>query len=505
MFNKDTRHGAGFVVAAIAALAAQPALADQAFDEARHYIEEVVATQKGGTVSLAIAIAKDGEILWEEGFGWADVENRTRATAHTTYSLASISKPITATAMMTLVEAGKIDLDRPANDYLGKGKLSGRHGDANAATVCRIANHTSGLPTHVNFYYADEPMIRPTMDETIRRYGKLVGVPGEGYVYSNLGFGILGDIGSRISGSSYTDFIRAAVFEPMGMSHSGVGIPPGLQPFAAVRYDKYAKVLPHYDFDHDGASAIYSSAHDLVRFGMMHVGGSVPGGKPVLSRSAIERMRHPSCSEGGHEGYGLGWRVDQGSGYEIVSHGGSMPGVKTILAMIPEQNLVVVVLTNRVDDRSPTTGVPLRWQIANRAIKALVPDWSLEYGKSSPADKTQPTFPDSLSGEWRGSVSTYESDIPLRLTIDNGNVDIRLGDQAAVSVNDVSFRDGWLRGNWEGELNTDELNDRRPYALRLNLHLDDARNLVGGVNAVSSGTERYHYYVPHWTELKKSR
>lgn len=505
MSSKNTQLGTACAIAmaAIVTLTVQPAVAGPTFESARDYIEQVVATRQAGTVSLSIAVAKDGEILWEEGFGWADIENRTRATEHTTYSLASISKPITATALMTLVEAGEIDLDRPANDYLGKGKLTGRHGNAKAATVCRLANHTSGLPTHVNFYYADEAMIKPPMDETIRRYGKLVGVPGEDYVYSNLGFGILGDIASQVSGSNYTDFMREALFEPMGMSHSGVGIPPGLQPFAAARYDKNAKALPHYGFDHPGASAIYSSAHDLVRFGMMHVGGSAEGGRSVLSKATTERMRHPSCSEGGHEDYGLGWRVDQDSGYEIASHGGSMPGVKTILAMLPEENLVVVVLTNRVNDRSRVTGVPLRWQIANRAIKSLVADWSLEYGKSSPADETPSTYPDSLVGEWRGSVSTYESDIPLRLTIAKANVTVRLGDQAAVPVSDVSFKDDWLGGNWDGELNTDELNQRRPYSLRLNLHLDDAQNLVGGVNAVSSGTERYYYYVPHWTKLTK--
>ncbi len=503
MFSNKNPHRAGFALLALATIAIQPVSADQRFDEARHYIEQVVATQKAGTVSLSIAVAKDGEILWEEGFGWADVENRTRATEHTTYSLASISKPITATALMTLVEAGKIDLDRPANDYLGTGKLTGRRGDADAATVCRLANHTSGLPTHVNFYYADEPMVLPTVNESIDRYGKLVGVPGEAYVYSNLGFGILGYIGSRVSGSRYEDFMREAVFGPLGMSHSGVGVPPGLKPYAAVRYDKYGKVLPHYDFDHPGASAIYSSAHDLVRFGMMHIGSPVPGGKAVLSNATIEQMRHPACSRGGHEGYGLGWRVDQESGYEIVSHGGSMPGVKTILAMIPGENLVVVVLTNRIDDRSPTKGVPLRWQVANRAIKSLLSDWPLQFGKSTPAEQTPLALPDSMHGEWRGTVSTYESDIPLRLTIANNTIEARLGDQAATVVEDVSFKDGWLRGNWDGELDTDELNDRRPYGLRLNLHLDDARNLVGGVNAVSSGTKRYHYYVPHWTELKK--
>src|SRR5580704_4021708 len=123
--------------------------------------------------SLAVAAARDGEFVWEDAFGWADRENRVRATPHTPYSLASISKPITTTALMTLVEQGKIDLDRPANDYLGNAKLKALVGSADDATVRRIANHTSGLPLHFQFFYADEPYSRPSMDETIRRYGNL--------------------------------------------------------------------------------------------------------------------------------------------------------------------------------------------------------------------------------------------------------------------------------------------------------------------------------------------
>src|SRR5438046_918929 len=141
--------------------------------------------------SLAVAVAREGEILWEEGFGWADRENRVPATEHTIYSLASISKPITATGLMVLKEQGKIALDQPINDYLGEAKLNARVGDAAGATVRRVANHTSGLPLHWQFFYADEPYRRPTMDETILRYGNLVTIPGEKSQYSNLGFGIL--------------------------------------------------------------------------------------------------------------------------------------------------------------------------------------------------------------------------------------------------------------------------------------------------------------------------
>src|SRR5947199_6153899 len=141
--------------------------------------------------SLAVAVARDGEILWEEGFGWADRENRIPATEHTLYSLASISKPITATGLMVLKERGKLDLDRPIDDYLGDARLNARVGNAKKATVRRIANHTSGLPLHYHFFYEDEPYRRPPMDETIRRYANLVTAPGERYYYSNLGYGLL--------------------------------------------------------------------------------------------------------------------------------------------------------------------------------------------------------------------------------------------------------------------------------------------------------------------------
>src|SRR5258708_10714090 len=118
--------------------------------------------------SLAVAVARNGTILWEEGFGWADRENRVPATEHTMYSLASISKPITATGVMVLKEQGKLDLDRPINEYLGEAKLRAWIGDAADATVRRVANHTSGLPLHWHFFYEAETDGRPAMDEPIR-------------------------------------------------------------------------------------------------------------------------------------------------------------------------------------------------------------------------------------------------------------------------------------------------------------------------------------------------
>ncbi|GHO84718.1 serine hydrolase domain-containing protein [Dictyobacter formicarum] len=199
--------------------------------------------------SLTVAVAQGSTILWEEGFGWADRERRIPATPHTMYSLASISKPTTATGLMILKERGLLDLDRPINEYLGDSKLQAHVGSAEEATVHRVTNHTSGLPLHYQFFYQDEPYLPPSMDETIRRYGHQVNAPGEHYQYSNLGYGILGEVIARLSGKSYADFLRQEVFLPLGMLRASVNIGTVLEAFQAQRYEEDGSPYPFYDFD----------------------------------------------------------------------------------------------------------------------------------------------------------------------------------------------------------------------------------------------------------------
>ena len=135
------------------------------FEPIRDTIRKEITENK--VPSLSVAVAQNGEIIWEQAFGFADVENQVRATPRTKYSLASISKPITATALMTLVERGKIKLDRPIEDYLGGAKLKGYAGSASKATVRRVAGHISGLPLHYHFFLHGEPYQRPPMAETM--------------------------------------------------------------------------------------------------------------------------------------------------------------------------------------------------------------------------------------------------------------------------------------------------------------------------------------------------
>ncbi len=176
----------------------------QSFDKVRTAIQARIRNEH--VPSVAVAVARKGAILWEEGFGYADQEKKVPASADTLYSIASLSKPLTATGLMTLVQAEKLNLDAPINDYLGQARVRALVGNERDATVRRVANHTSGLPLHGHFFYQNERGGPPSIDETIRRYGLLVTAPGETWQYSNLGYGILGRIIEVASRKPYADF-----------------------------------------------------------------------------------------------------------------------------------------------------------------------------------------------------------------------------------------------------------------------------------------------------------
>ena len=345
------------------------------FADVRAYIEKQMAD--GHPASLTVAVSQDGETIWSESWGWADRERRIPAGVHTAYSLASISKPVTATGLMVLVERGKIDLELPVDDYLGRQKLTGFAGDAADASVRRVAGHMAGLPLHYQFFYEDEPFTRPSMEETIRRYGILVTKPGDVYQYSNLGYGILDYCIERQSGKPFADFMRSEVFLPLGMTHTSIGIDAGLDPYAAVRYSQDGTRIPFYDFDHRGASAVFASAHDLLRFGNFHIGILPDGAEQVLKKESRAAMRVVNEESK----YGIGWRVTpHPAGVDVVSHRGGMGGVSTMLNLVPEKRLVVTALSNSRDStayragamtvdtllgektKSPTTRVQFPWR-----------------------------------------------------------------------------------------------------------------------------------------------
>lgn len=477
-----------------------PGQSGDEFDEARAFIRREVVAR--GVASLAVAVARDGAIVWEEGFGWADRERRLPADAHTPYSLASISKPITATALMVLVERGLVDLDRPINDELGATKVQGRAWDAAGATVRRVANHTSGLPLHYHFFPADEPHRRPPMDETIRRYANLVSAPGERYQYSNLGYGLLDEVIARRANRDYAAFMRREVFLPLDMTRSSVDIGPGLELYAAARYGHDGQRLPfYYDFDHPGGSAVFASAHDLVRFGMFHLGQRLPEQRAILSDASRAAMQESTASIDTNGGYGIGWRsVEHAPGRRTIEHDGGMMGVATTLLLVPAERLVIVALCNSAD--------MLPHEAADHLLQPFAPDIAAaraaararrQAEQAQPAPPFQP--PRELRGTWRGAVAAATGATPLTLKFkDDGDVHAQLGNQWWTLVNEPRLADGWLSGVFSGDLAADPTL-HGPYDLHLDLKLrGDVLN--GALIAKTLPDVWVGDALSHWTELR---
>jgi hypothetical protein len=407
---------------------------------------------------------------------------------------------------MVLAERRLIDLDKPANEYLGSGKLTGYAGDASQATVRRILQHAAGLPTHLNVIFGNESYRRPEMDETISRYAFLATPPGEVFNYSNLGYGVVDHIISRVSEKSFPDFMKFEVFTPLGMSHSAVLTGPGPEEQVAQRYTQKQGLLPFLDFDHRGASAVYASAHDLVRFGMFHLKNRLPDQKPILSPRAIDAMQQPSSAripgvQAGLSGYGLGWTVIDLAGHRLISHSGGTFGVGSRLTLIPRQNIACVVLTNGA---SSAEGYDL-WEIERAILAALIPAFPKAPDVGPPAERPF-TPPDALVGIWKGAIKVDGRDLPVNLAIDKaGKVRLEIGGQAMMPIpiknplGSVSFEEGSLRGPFLGTIKTVDT-ARTSHVVLLNMRLRGER-LNGSASAVAMDGR---FWLPFWIDLERA-
>lgn len=490
----------GLSLAGPSAWGAQPAP-----DNLQHVREAIVQhVQKNDIPGMAVAVWQDGKILWEEGFGWADRAARTSVTEHTMFCLASLSKTLTASALMTLVQEGKVNLDQPANDYLGDDKLTSYIGDPKRVTVRRLANHTSGLPGSDQWFYGPDRSKTPDFSQTLRRYGILVAPAGERYRYSNLGYGVLGYLMSRVTGESYGQVMQERLFVPLGMTHSALDIMPGFEPYKATRYDYAGQPIPDYRSAEPASATLYSSVHDLARFGMYMLKDRLPDQRAVLSDESIDRMTRDPVVDGPNSHYGIGWDIEERGGYRTMEHSGSASGVSSNFVLIPSENVGVVMVAN-TDGGVPTKLFP-------EVLKVLLPKWQ-EAKAEPPAKPPVPFKPKAdLVGRWEGKVHTYEGDIPMQLKIlASGDIHVNIGNPPRFStrsrveqpslLNNVAFDDGMLTGSTLSQIQTSDT-ARNPHTV--SLYLKQRGNVLNGAaTAASIYNGLWIYGLPYWTELKR--
>jgi CubicO group peptidase (beta-lactamase class C family) len=469
---------------------------DPRFDAIRHKMRKAIV--EDGVPSIAVAVAVDGKLIWQEACGLADRERLVRATPDTPYDIGSTSKTFTATGLMVLKQRGLVDLNRPADDYLGRAKLTAFVGDASAATLKLVMQHRAGLPMHANFIYENEPYRRPPMEDTISRYGIIVRAPGETYNYANLDYGIVEYIISRVSAISYEDFMRAEVFLPLGLNRTSVGPLPQLSDITAAPYDDDGSRLPRMDLDQRGAGFIYSTVNDLIRFGMFHLKEPVSSQRRILNEPTIDMMVNEQVPTGTRTwAYGLGWDIhhnEYDSGLTSVRHSGGMAGFAGVLKLIPAKGIAVAVLSN--SRRAGTI------TLSEDIVSILLPDYGVKRAKElasqAPSTEQPPFHPTAdFTGTWKGVVKTWQNELPIRMEIKpDGEVHVKMGDQLETLLTKIEFSNGELNGSFQGTIRTvDAERDRHTvYLDRLVVRGD---TMFG--TAIADG--KAHFALPSWIKL----
>jgi CubicO group peptidase (beta-lactamase class C family) len=428
--------------------------------------------------SVAIALAKNGEIIWEQGFGTANIQKNISSSQYVSYPLASVSKNLTATGIVTLVERKMVDLENPVNSYLNT-KLKVYQGDEIDVTVKRVLLHTSGLPLFYWGFQMDE--IKHSLDEVIDKHGIIVFPPGERTLYSNLGYGIIQKIIENVSGKSFSDYMKVNVLDPLHLSNTFLFTFDSIHSEnIAIEYLNDNSPAIFVESAECGAGGFYSSAHDLLVYGMHHLDNKFPN----ISSNQIENMKSAYDPNIGPDGFGLGWEIYDAGTTRIIKHNGGGLGCDTRLTLIPSEDMVVVVLKNSRKGSST--------YITSNIIAAFGEQYNKKNDNYGISNKSTLV----AHGSWNGNIITFSDTIPVSILINrDGSVECKI--RAAMYQSKVKY----VNGVAEIRINEEvlQLGPPEEYILfQLSFSIDKA---YGSANV---GGGESPYCVPSYIELRKT-
>ena len=295
------------------------------------------AYSERGEFMGSIIVARNGKVLFEKGYGMANLEWDAPNTPRTKFNLASVTKQFTGLAVLQLAEKGKLKLDDPVSKF---------YRDAPPAwdriTIYHLLTHTSGIPNPRSLDDFPKGIARPyTPLEliTIFKDRPLDFLPGKERKYSNPGYYLLGYIIEQASGQKYADYVTQNIFEPLEMKESGYESGTAVLKHRAEGYAVDKIGLSHADYlDWSipyAAGALYSTVEDMLRWDQALYT------EKLLSRKSLDRLFTRDAS-----GYNYGWFIDTKGKRVKIYHEGSNPGFAAYIARYPEDRTFVMVLSN---------------------------------------------------------------------------------------------------------------------------------------------------------------
>jgi D-alanyl-D-alanine carboxypeptidase len=328
------------------------------------------AMEEGTIPAVALAVARDGQPVVAKAYGMANLEHMAPATTHTVFKIASITKTFTATAVMMLVEQGKVHLDEPINGYLPYLPIAW-----SAITLRHLLTHTSGIKNY-------EPLL-PASRQPEDSYQDVVKSvsevplefqPGEAIRYCNTNYVILGVLIERVSGKPYRDFVRERILAPLGMTETRWNDDREIVPNRAQGYAWDSETLqspghpplrnrdkPNPGLWNYADGGLLSTVLDLARW------DAALYTEELLTKSSLDQMwTSARLNDGTAVEYGLGWIVKTAQGHRNIGHWGRNPGFVAELSRFVDARLTVIVLCNRW--KADVTG------LASRIVALYLPD-----------------------------------------------------------------------------------------------------------------------------------
>jgi len=324
-----------------------------------------------------VLIAKKGKIIYRNSFGWADYLHRDSLKIASQFELASVSKPLTATAALMLVEQGKLRLDQTVNDFFPDFPYKG-------VTIKQLLTHRSGLPNYV--YFVDEIWKDKSKGLTNREVMELLAqhkpnrynAPDARFLYNNSNYMVLAAIIEVVSGQTFTVFMQENIFTPLGMKNSAVYSKADYEkiPTDVIGHDKVWRrsVVQNFLDGPVGDKGIYSTIEDLYLFDRAMIEGRVLN-KEMLDSAYLGRSKPVN----GVFNYGYGWRLYEKEGHTIAYHTGWWHGFKNLYIRDMENDITIVLLSNmansslnRLDDLYEILDMPVIRQGAYNTSGELI-------------------------------------------------------------------------------------------------------------------------------------
>ena len=314
---------------------------------------------------VAICIVKDGEVIFSEGFGYRDVKRGLKVTPRTIFNIGSTAKAFTATCVGILIDAGKLEWDRPVRDYLPSFKLKDPFA-SERMTPLDLLCHRSGLPRH-DYMWVSASGNNPTRKEILDRLQYLE--PNTDfrttYHYSNLMYLVASEMVGRIAGTTWDEFIKESIFDPLGMKNSNVSLGETQKsPDYALPHMKIkGKVvqIPFQSYKNcAGCDSINSTIRDMAKWILLNLNKGKHGEKQIISEANLKEIHSPQMissksisDELFYSSSALGWFITGYRGHLLLTHGGGALGLNALVSLLPRDHIGVVILTNM-------QGTPLR-------------------------------------------------------------------------------------------------------------------------------------------------